>query len=273
MRNKFDGDKGKGGETVQLNFDFPYYTKCKLPQKPFFVKKYYINEGEQPGFLDYSGRFPENAIVFIASLNKDVFKDNDPPENVLMGHYIALRICTEGKDKGTNLISTSKKQTVGEEGNNQPATQCGLSTILSYLCYRDREVEPSIKGSGIGYDFSMELAKTENDEKQAAQNLKRFTEQKCQRIIKVFSLPSVGGRAYVYAAMDTGYQYLLVFEKKEEDGFTKVKTATLSEEFQKEENKPYVKGGFMVVDPVLDPFLKKHGKHWFFCKLDLTLMT
>ena len=202
-----------------------------------------------------------------------MLKNNDPPENVLRGHYIALRICTEGKDKGTNLISTSKKQTVGKEGNNQPATQCGLSTILSYLCYRDREIEPSIKGTGIGYDFSQELAKTEDNEKQAAQNLKRFTEQKCQRIIKVFtvSFPSVGGRAYIYAAMDAGYQSLLVFEKEKGAGFTSFETATLSEQFQKQENKPYTKGGYMVVDPVLDPFLKKHGNQWFFCKHDVTL--
>ena len=196
-----------------------------------------------------------------------MLENDNPPENVLNGHYIAFRICTEGKNRATNYMFTSPEQTVGKEGDNKPAKRCGLSTILSYLCYQDKEEDHSIKGSGIGYDFSLELATPDRDKKQAVGELKRHAEKNCQRIIKIVTcaFPTVGGRAYLYAAMDAGYNSLLVLEKGKKD-FTSFKTAKLSEDFQKEANRPTKKGSSMIKDPVLDPFIEKYGTDWFFCK-------
>ena len=68
---------------------------------------------------------------------------------------------------------TSDGDKVGSSGNDQSAKQCGLSTILSYLCYLDREIETSIKGaSELGYDFELEF-KQEADTNER-EKLKQF---------------------------------------------------------------------------------------------------
>ena len=89
----------------ELNIQYDHYEKCKLPHKPFFVKKYFISKGEKANFESRSRTFKENAIIYIAVLNKDSINNNDPPENIISGNYIAYKICAEGKDPKTYKFS------------------------------------------------------------------------------------------------------------------------------------------------------------------------
>jgi hypothetical protein len=137
-RKEFNGKAGKGGEVRELNLDFGYYKNCLLPHKSFFVKKYFIDKDEKPEFDFFMNEFKENAIVYIAVFDKDSLTKDFPPEDVLEKGYLAARICAEGQSLVTNLMVTAAKDRVGKSGNNQPAKQCGLATILSYFCYLDR---------------------------------------------------------------------------------------------------------------------------------------
>ena len=50
-RDKDNKDTGSGGEVKKFEIDFAHYKNCKLPHKPFFIKKYYLNEsGKKGGF-------------------------------------------------------------------------------------------------------------------------------------------------------------------------------------------------------------------------------
>ena len=43
-----EGEEGQGGDVKKFEFDFAHYKHCKLPShKPFFVKKYYIKNGDE----------------------------------------------------------------------------------------------------------------------------------------------------------------------------------------------------------------------------------
>ena len=212
----------------------------------------------------------EDMIVYIAGLNKDILETDDPPERILEGHRIAYKTCAEGTTFGTNYIATSNEKQVGNEGDGQPAFQCGLSTVLSYLCYLDKEIEPSIKGSmEIGYDFAKELRSEKPGKKEVVQKLKRYAERSCKKILKVFSVhanPLAGARAYIYAAMDAGYEIFVVLDYAEEDGYNTYLTKEVVQEFQKPENKPQKNGANKLEDPFLDKFVKDHGRNWYFCK-------
>jgi len=247
-------ETGSGGEVRKFEIDFTHYKKCKLPHKPFFIKKYYV-EG-----------IVFNRIEFIAGLDEGILQSNDPPDEILEDHYIAHRVCAENKHTSVNWQETSNAEKVGDEGNNQPATGCGLSTILSYLCYLDREAEPSIMSSSpIGYYFEEELDKVDRDpdKKKKVENLKLHAEKSCKWILKILNTaePSCGARAYVYGALDAGYQILLAMDLEQEDGFESFETAKLSDEFQKTENQAE-----MGRCPFLDKFVKKYGRSWYFCK-------
>ena len=198
----------------------------------------------------------EDAILYIAVSNEDLVDDDDAPEDVLDLPHLAIRTCVEGKHPWMSYVKT-----------NDGAKRCGLSTILAYLCYRDREVEPSIMGTtGMGYDFSLELQASGVLAKLAAKKIKNYTERKCRRVLKIITVsdPSAGGRAYVNAGMDAGYKFLLTFNKNNPlQKISVTKTATLSEEFKKKG--PY-KEGNRLVDPVLDPIVANYGNEWFLCK-------
>ena len=268
IRKEFDGKDGKGGEVREFYIDFGYYKKCLLPHKSFFTKKYFIDEGENPGF-EFNGwnEFKENAIVYIAVFDKDPLTKDSSPEEVLRKDYLAARICAEGQSLVTNFMATAGKDRVGQSGNNQPAKQCGLATILSYFCYLDREFEHSIMGTGVGYDFASERrdALTDN-EKQRVEKFIIYVQKTCQRVLKVMTVasPTAGGRSYIYAGMDAGYQYLMTIGMEHNTDFNTHKTEELSEEFQR---KPAYKEGDVVVDPVLDKLVEKEGKVWFLCKM------
>ena len=155
---------------------------------------------------------------------------------------------------------------VGKSGNNQPAKRCGFATILSYLCYLDREVEPSIKGEGVGYNFAVErMEALDANKKDDMEDNINFIQENCHRVIKILTTasPSVGGRAYIYAAMDAGYQSMITMGKDHMGKIKIHKMAALSKRFQSE---PAYKEGNDVVDPVLDKFVQMQGDVWFFCK-------
>ena len=219
-RSTNDDSTGSGGELRVFHIDFGYYINCLLPRnKPFYVKKYYLEKGGQLNIDVNEPAYEESSIAYIASFEKEKLSTNDPPEDVLWTEYLAVRVCAEGKFLDTNKMLTSDSDRVGSSGSYQSARQCGLSTVLSYLCYLDRETEPSIKGdSNLGYDFKLELMEAKNtNEREKLKQFIRVVEKSCKRILKVVTAakPSVGGRSYVYAGMDAGYQYLMTVGKGE----------------------------------------------------------
>jgi hypothetical protein len=239
------------GETRRFEFDSEYYKACALNDAPFFVKKYFVGKGDDPE----GQQFEDNSIVYIAVLKEDSVKSEDSPEIVLAGDHIALRTCAKVNSPQSNIMKT-----------REPAKQCGLSTILSFLCYRDKDEDTLIFGEGVGYNFENELQTTNPLAKMAVTKLKSYAEKKCHRIIKVMTSadPSAGGRAYIYAGMDAGYDILMTLKKN--NPFRMVsffKTDELSSRFQ--EKRPY-KEGNKVLDPVLDQFIADHGTKWYLCK-------
>ena len=271
IRSKTDESTGSGGDTRRFEIDFDYYSNCLLPRnKPFYVKKYFLVIGDN---LDYGANsmelhLEENAIAYIATFEKDKIDTNDSPENVLWNDHIAVRVCGEGKFVETNSMTTSDEDRVGSSGNHQSAKRCGLATILSYLCYLDREIEPSIKGvSDLGYEFDLEL-KEANDvlEREQLQRFIQLVKKSCKRILKVVTTakPSVGGRSYIYAGMDTGYQYLMTIGKDSVNHAVCHHMEELNRLFR--ENPPK-KHGEEIIDPILDKLIEKEGNKWFFCKV------
>ena len=124
-------------------------------------------------------------------------------------------------------------------------------------------------GDGVGYDFAMELSDASSDNaKETVQKLIRFVKKTCKRVLKVLTVatPSAGGRAYIYAGMDAGYEYLLTIGTKHNSHFNHHETAKLSEDFQ--QKRPYKKDDIgIVVDPVLDQLVEEEGNVWFLCKM------
>ena len=269
-RSENDDSTGSGGEIREFHIDFGYYINCLLPRnKPFYVKKYYLQKGDKIEFDLDDFEYEEDAIAYIASFEEEKINTKDPPEVVLWNEYLAVRVCAEGKSDFVvaNRMLTSDSDKVGSSGNYQSARRCGFSTILSYLCYLDRETESSIKGaSELGYDFEVEFkqAKDTNEREQ----LKRFiavVEKSCKRILKVVTnaKPSAGGRSYIYAGMDAGYQYLMTIGKDKINAATVHHMKKLNRLFGE---KPPTKIGEEIVDPVLDDLIEKGGNKWFFCK-------
>jgi hypothetical protein len=250
-----EGEKGHGGEVRKFEFDFAHYKHCKLPRrKPFFVKKYNIKKGDK----HFEGNeVEENIILFIAGLNKDTLAKNDPPETAMRGHHIAIRYCSE---KSRNMMMTSDAEDVGEEGDKQPANSCGLATTLSYLCYLDKEFEPSIKdNSRIGYDFATEIQSGDLKLKKVFEEIKMWAKYVCKWTLKVFNVqpdPRAGGKAYIYAAMDAGYDIFVVLDEDKEAGYLAYDIKEVVEEFQTP--------GWM------NNFVEDHLRlDWFFCKKNL----
>ena len=266
------------GRISEYRIDKKHYTQCNLEtyfHPKFYVKKFYISKGETlPSFVVDRApyRFLENGILYVATTEKHhIVYDRDISELQLQQPHVGLRTCTEGKHQPFNFDHTSND-----------AKGCGLSTILAYLCYRDREVDPMIIGtSGTGYDFVLETKKGEATAKVAALKLKKYAKRKCKRIIKV-SLP-VGkdpalGRAYITAGMDAGYGILMTFNTN--NPFRKifiVKTQKLVESFEEKPTiqKPKRLGKLQfqatpnskrVIDPVLDKFVANYGNNWYLCK-------
>ena len=110
-------------------------------------------------------------------------------------------------------MKTADKERVGDDGNKQSAKRCGLATTLSYLCYRDLETEASIKGTDNGYGFEMELNTNDPNKKEKVELLKRIIDVKCNMVFKIIveANPIAGARGYVNAALDAGYEHLIIF--------------------------------------------------------------
>ena len=254
------GDEGSGGEVRRLFIDKAHYTNCKLPPT-FYVKKYFVAKGENPGFGMHRFPFAENAIFYIASSNEEHLDNDDPPEDIVRNDnsYLSARTCVIGKSRRSSYVRT-----------NVNAKRCGLATVLTYLCYLDREHEPSIMGAGVGYDFELEMSTAPHIfARQAVTKLKDYVNRKCARVIKVITVanPSVAGRGYVQAAKDAGYHVLVTFNTNNPfEKINKKDIETLVWEFV---DNPVRIEGSKIVDPVLDLFIERRGNNWFFCKVDV----
>ena len=77
------------------------------------------------------------------------------------------------------------------------------------------------------------------------------------------AFPIAGSREYITAAHDAGYGILITFDKERLRNIKFFDTETLLESFI---NLPVERKNFQLVDPVLDFFVNKNGRTWFFCK-------
>ena len=102
------------GEIRRFEFDSEYYKECALKDTPFYVKKYFVPKVDDPE----GQQFEDNSIVYIAALEENNLRTEDPPDVVLASDHIALRTCARVNSPQSNLMKTK-----------QPAKQCGLSTI------------------------------------------------------------------------------------------------------------------------------------------------
>ena len=71
-RSTNDDSTGSGGELRVFHIDFGYYINCLLPRnKPFYVKKYYLEKGDQLNIDVNEPAYEESSIVYIASFEKE----------------------------------------------------------------------------------------------------------------------------------------------------------------------------------------------------------
>ena len=258
-----NGDEGEGGEVRRLTIDKAHYKNCKLPPN-FYVKKYFVSTGEILALEPFTLLIPyiEDAILYIAALHEEYLANDDIPEEILSNNnHLSAKTCAIGHSESTSYVIT-----------NENAKRCGLATVLHYLCYLDQEQEPSIMGTGVGYDFVQEMSKAANIvARLAIRKMKEYVNRKCARVIKTITVadPSVAGRGYVHAAMDAGYHLLVTFNKNNPYEAIKEKDIkTLAQEFV---DNPVRKKGSEILDPVLDRFVEDRGNHWFFCKIDVCI--
>ena len=91
-RSTNDDSTGSGGELRVFHIDFGYYINCLLPRnKPFYVKKYYLEKGGQLNIDVNEPAYEESSILYIASFEKEKLSlfqsycstDYDPPEGII----------------------------------------------------------------------------------------------------------------------------------------------------------------------------------------------
>jgi len=164
------------------------------------------------------------------------------------------------KENAIAYIATFEKDNI--DTNDSPENVLWNDHIV------DRETEPSIKGvSNLGYDFELELTEA-NDalEREQLQRFIQLVKKSCKRILKVVTTakPSVGGRSYIYAGMDAGYQYLMTIGKDNDTHAVCHHMEKLNKLFR---DNPPKKHGEEMIDPILDKLVEKEGNKWFFCKV------
>ena len=216
----------------------PYYEKCKLLSwKKFFIKKYTL----QPGASIEGHKLTEVTIVIVAALQqKDL--DGTDPIAALKRPRIADILCREGVVDSVNTANKDKT------GVNKDAYQCGLATLLSFLCL----IDANVQGTGLGN-------KLENLEGQGEEGkeLAEFAKARCQKIVYFLNAanPAAGSKAYLYAAIDANYGSLMTFHPfKASPKSANFNVCDILDELnQKELN--------------LDEFRREFGDAWYFCMI------
>ena len=261
-------DIGRGGEIGTYRIHKKYYTQCAMPsynlKNFFYIKKYYRSTGDFYTTVDDKRhQYRENVIIFLAVDTRNHLDNDNAPETAIKTFYqpdnwlLGYKSCSEViyTDEIHSHIQIKTK-----------ARRCGLAATLSYLCYRDKEHEPTIRGGTLGYAFREELKWDTPVNMLAAKDLQRTAKDRCQRVMKLINraYPTAGSREYITAAHDAGYEILITFIKNNLGNKMLVSdTETLLEAFI---NLPVERKNFQLVDPVLDFFVNRNGRNWFFCK-------
>lgn len=221
----------------ELRFD-PYYKNCKLLYKEtFFVRK---------------TRIPSNPPYYhyFAVLDQNDFHGSDSTH---ASRWISQLKCLKG------LMNWMKTADETETGVNIPAFQCGLATLLTYLCIKDDDIHGK-----KGYDDWNELERFGK----AGQEIKKNTKHFCKKIIHLVNtakgptgknLPANAGKAYLYAARDAGYERFF----------------TLNSHYDKSDDCEPEAHNFKIYDVLRDliwvddnnlkKFKEDHGDRWYFC--------
>lgn len=238
-------------EVKEFAFD-SYYTKCKLmDQKNFFVTKEVVKQDNW-----YNGynikvfpiKVPEDTYALFAALNFQMEGSKDPNE-LLRNNWIARATCIKGK-----VVAVRTQPEASKTGVQKSAGQCGLASLLAYLCMVDDDV-----GAGKGFD----IAKIGKDKQ--FKGIVKFwlkIDGYCEKVIYLINgaNPKIGARAYLNAAMDANFPRIYTFIAENEENqanpnkgvTTPLDTADAINLYKNEED--------------ADVFITKYGAQWFFCK-------
>ena len=222
----------KGTSSIVNNdvkyFEFdPYYTKCNLRQshEGYFIKKYTLQRGD-----DFDMDILETDTMYLfAALQKETLNKEDPTA-VKNGNWIGRAACS--KQIVDDIWTGDKDQT----GVGISAAQCGLGTMITYLCLVDNHVQ--------GMDIANSLGNAKMDQ---------LAREDCKSLVKFInnSNPARGSKAFLYAAIDACYTKMAVQSMK-----TKEYKSFDTEAALREFNESIEKG---------ECFLKTYGTKWHFC--------
>ena len=166
-----------------FQFD-PYYENCALlGRQTFFVRKYRAQAYHQ----------------YYAVLDRTEFEGGGKKYPT---RWISQLKCHKG------YMNWAKSAKAPETGVNQPALNCGLESLLIYLCMKDDHIH------GLtGFEDWRELDSYEK----AGKKIKEFSKRFCKKTIYVDDIyDNLGdlttearnnaGMAHFYAALDAGYE-------------------------------------------------------------------
>lgn len=254
-RQKLTYPPMEDGELRKFTFD-PYYTDCKLKDRPkFYVTKFVIEKGSTYSGL-HIAHIPlvmlEETYAIYAALNKDSVTERNP-DTMLESNWISRASCIQGE------VVAVKTAEDFRTGVHIPADQCGLATLLSYLCMVDDDVS-----AGLGYAFSKIMRKPK-----FAGITKKLPsiEATCEKVIHYNNAaePYIGARAYLNAAMDSNFLLLYTYIPISDDSIPTISPISPSE--GKVETIPILRAlEEYTTEATAWEFVKRNGDEWYFCK-------
>ena len=175
-------------------FDINLHVKkeCTLSPAKYHVKKMYLEEI----FIFYAARY-------------GAFAQENPPKPNLFKDYDEI-------DDGNEDVlgyATCARGYIEMVYVQPPARKCGLANVLSALCMMDHEVNSNNKRKYIGNVFTKRYDNKVLEELDRHRNNDKVVFlQNCVRLIGLLNQanPHAAAFAYLNAARDTGFQYLIV---------------------------------------------------------------
>ena len=188
-------------EVQSFSIDYTKHKNCELIDKDKKkVKKYFVKKTKDG-----------QHWLFTASTNKD-FNEVDKKSWFLGNAY-----CNDAWLERVGVTTT--KGPPGSSGldqvdpNGLEAQRCGIGTILSTLCFIDKDVN---YGSGIVFDLKPELKGTlfNPEDKEMIEKAK----QDCENVLGLqMSASKGGGNTYFKAATLAGFNRMIFFDEYEKN--------------------------------------------------------
>ena len=234
------------GEIQEFRFD-SYYTDCKLiDHQLFYVTKFAIEKGEPYDcylLVQKTIRVQEKTYAIFAALNEDSVKVRDP--NVICNRqWISRATCAKGE---VLAVKTAESFRTGVQ---RSAGQCGLATLLAYLCMVDDDVS-----AGAGFDFT----ETEADpEFIGVKEMVPYFEEHCKTVIHFLNgpTPKIAGKAYLRAAMDADFHRVVTYYLPGHPHKGRITVLSTSDAVN-----------LYTDEKSAADFSEQYGDYWYFCKL------